>query len=66
MAKVDQFGVPVASLLGPFVLATALSTFVMISTGLDRSAVVIWQVTAVIVWAIVFTALGLGALAALT
>ncbi len=66
LAKVDQFGVPVASLLGPFVLATALSTFIMISTGLDRRTVVIWQSIAVVVWGVVFAGLGLGALAALT
>jgi hypothetical protein len=66
LAKVDQFGVPVASLLGPFVLATALSTFIMISTGLDRRTVITWQSIAVVVWGIVFAGLGLGALAALT
>lgn len=65
LAKVDRFGVPLASLLGPFVLATALSTFVMISAGLDRPTVIIWQVVAVVVWAIFAAALGLGALATL-
>lgn len=63
--KVDRFGVPVASLLGPFVLATALSTFIMISAGLDRRTVVIWQVVAVTAWGIVFAGLGLGAVSAL-
>lgn len=66
LAKVDQFGVPVASLLGPFVLATALSTFIMISSGLHRRTVVIWQSIAVVVWGVVFAGLGLGALAALS
>lgn len=63
--KVDKFGVPVASLLGPFVLATALSTFIMIGAGLDRRTVVIWQAVAVTVWGIAFAALALGAAAAL-
>lgn len=66
LAKVDRFGVPVASLLGPFVLATALSTFIMISAGLDRRAVITWQVVAVIAWGVVFAGLGLGALATLS
>ncbi|AOS65027.1 hypothetical protein [Actinoalloteichus hymeniacidonis] len=61
MAKVDRFGVPVASLLGPFVLATALSTFIMISAGLKQRTVVFWQVLAVILWAVIFAVLGLGA-----
>jgi hypothetical protein len=66
LARVDRFGVPVASLLGPLVLATALSTFIMISTGLDRRTVITWQTIAVVVWGIVFAGLGLGALAALS
>ncbi|APU14178.1 MULTISPECIES: hypothetical protein [Actinoalloteichus] len=66
MAKVNQFGVPVASLLGPFVLATALSTFIMIGAGLNRKKVLIWQVIAVIAWGLIFTVLGLAARAALT
>ncbi|ASO19629.1 hypothetical protein FHR81_000693 [Actinoalloteichus hoggarensis] len=65
MSKVDRYGVPAASLLGPFVLATALSTFIMIGAGLDRRKVLIWQTIAVIGWGAVFTALGLAARAAL-
>lgn len=64
--KVDRFGVPVASLLGPFVLATALSTFIMISAGLDRRTVITWQVVAVVVWGAVFAGLALGAITALS
>lgn len=63
LSKVDQFGVPVASLLGPFVLATALSTFIMISAGLNRRAVVIWQSIAVTAWGVVFAALATGVIA---
>lgn len=66
LAKVDQFGVPAASLLGPFVLATALSTFVMISAGLNRRTVITWQVVAVTVWGVAFAVLGLGAQAAVS
>lgn len=66
LAKVDRFGVPVASLLGPFVLATALSTFIMIGAGLNRRTVVIWQVIAVTAWGAVFAGLGFGALTALS
>lgn len=61
LAKVDKFGVPLASLLGPFVLATALSTFIMIGAGLHRRTVIIWQVVAVTAWGVAFAVLGLGA-----
>ncbi|ANY05334.1 hypothetical protein [Pseudonocardia sp. HH130630-07] len=63
--RVDRFGVPVASLLGPLVLATSLSTFIMIGAGLNRRTVVIWQVVAVVAWGVAFAALGLGAHAAI-
>ena len=66
LAKVDRFGVPVASLLGPFVLATALSTFIMIGAGLNRRTVVTWQVVTVVAWGVAFAVVGLGARAALT
>jgi hypothetical protein len=50
LATVDRFGVPVASLLGPFVLATTLSTVIVIGAGLDRRTVTTWQVVAVVAW----------------
>ena len=65
LSKVDRFGVPVASLLGPLVLATSLSTFIMISSGLDRRTVVVWQVIAVTAWGVLFAGLALGAVTAL-
>jgi membrane protein DedA with SNARE-associated domain len=61
--KVDRFGVPVASLLGPFVMATAISTFAMIGAGLNRRAVILWQAIAVTVWGVVFAALASGVIA---
>jgi hypothetical protein len=66
LAKVDRFGVPVACLLGPFVLATALSTFIMLSAGLDRRKVLTWQITAVVVWGIAFASIAFGTVNALS
>ncbi|MBP2479501.1 steroid 5-alpha reductase family enzyme [Crossiella equi] len=60
LAKVDQFGIPLASLLGPFVLATALSTFIMVGAGLNQRKVMIWQAAAVVIWGIAFGVIGLG------
>lgn len=66
LVTVDKYGVPVASLLGPFILATALSTFIMISAGLNRRTVIIWQAIAVTAWGAVFAALATGVIAAVS
>ncbi|MFP5023011.1 hypothetical protein [Pseudonocardia phyllosphaerae] len=62
IARVDRYGVPVASLLAPTLLAISLTAFGMIAAGLDRRQVVIWQVVTVVVWALVFGLIGIGAL----
>lgn len=63
MSYVDRFGVPVASLLGPVVLATSISTFIMISAGLHRRTVIIWQAIAVVAWGVAFAAIATGVIA---
>ena len=60
----DRYGVPVASLLAPTLMAISLTAFGMVAAGLDRRQVMIWQVVAVVVWAALFAAVGLGALSA--
>lgn len=65
IARVDRYGVPVASLLAPTLMAISLTAFGMVAAGLDRRQVVLWQVVAVVVWAALFAAIGLGALGAL-
>ncbi|ALE80992.1 hypothetical protein WY02_24315 [Pseudonocardia sp. AL041005-10] len=64
IARVDRYGVPVASLLAPTLMAISLTAFGMVAAGLDRRQVMIWQVVAVVVWAALFAAVGLGALSA--
>ena len=64
IARVDRYGVPVASLLAPTLMAISVTAFGMVAAGLDRRQVVIWQVVAVVVWAALFAAVGLGALSA--
>ncbi|MCM3847478.1 hypothetical protein ND486_14890 [Pseudonocardia sp. DR1-2] len=61
----DRYGVPVASLLAPTLMAISVTAFGMVAAGLDRRQVVVWQVVAVVVWAALFAAIGLGALSAL-
>ncbi|MGC0143128.1 hypothetical protein [Pseudactinotalea sp. Z1732] len=50
VARTDRYGVPLASLLAPTVLAISLTTFIMVSVGYARTRVVIWQIIAAIVW----------------
>lgn len=64
IARVDRYGVPVASLLAPTLMAISVTAFGMVAAGLDRRQVVVWQVVAVVVWAALFAAVGLGALSA--
>ncbi len=61
-----RHGTPRLTLLGPFVLATALSMFIMISAGLDRRTVILWQAIAVTAWGAVFAALATGVIAAVS
>lgn len=65
LARVDRYGVPVASLLAPTVMATPITTFVMLTAGLDRRQVIVWQVVAVVAWGVAFAAIGAGLLTAL-
>ncbi|WP_140399954.1 hypothetical protein [Aeromicrobium sp. PE09-221] len=62
MARVDRWGVPIASLLAPMVLAISLTAFIMTTVGLARRQVVVWQIAAVVLWGGIFTAFGLGLL----
>lgn len=65
VARVDRYGVPVASLLAPTLMAISFTAFAMVAAGLDRRQVVVWQTITIIVWGVLFGALGLGALTAL-
>lgn len=47
-------------------LATALSTFIMLSAGLDRRKVLTWQITAVVIWGIAFASIAFGTVNALS
>ncbi len=62
LARVDRWGVPVASIIAPSLLAISLTAFIMVAAGLDRRRVVVWQVVAVVLWGALFAALGLGVL----
>lgn len=63
--RVDRFGVPLASLLAPLVFAISLTAFIMVTAGLDRRQVLVWQSVSVVAWGVLFALIGTGALAAL-
>ena len=46
--RTDKFGVPVASLLAPTLLAISLTTFIMVTLGYRKSHVIIWNIVAAI------------------
>ena len=66
LARVDRYGVPIASLAAPSLLAISITAFAMVAAGLNRQQVIIWQVVTVVVWGIAFGALALGAVNALS
>lgn len=50
----DRYGVAGVSLIGPTVLASQVTSGMMISFGAARHRVVLWQIVAIIVWGVVF------------
>ncbi|OSY41272.1 MULTISPECIES: hypothetical protein [Pseudonocardia] len=65
LARVDRYGVPIASLAAPTLMAISITPFAMVAAGLNRQQVIIWQAITVVVWGVAFGALALGALSAL-
>ncbi|MEQ3554903.1 hypothetical protein WIS52_30940 [Pseudonocardia nematodicida] len=60
IARVDRYGVPVASLVAPTLMAISLTAFAMVTAGLNRQQVIVWQAITVVVWGVLFGALGMG------
>lgn len=59
----DRFGVPGVSLLGQAVLPSQITSGMMVSFGASRNAVIFWQVISIIIWALIFAAIGMGGIA---
>jgi len=64
MARVDRYGVPVASLLAPTILPISFTAFFMSSAGLSRRQVLVWQAVTVVAWTVLFALLATGVLVA--
>jgi len=60
-----RFGVPGASILGPLALPTQFTSAVLVSTGVPKRWVLLWQAIAITLWTTVTTLVATGVLALL-
>lgn len=60
-----RFGVPGASILGPLALPTQFTSAVLVSTGVAKGWVLLWQGVAIALWTTVTTLSAVGVLALL-
>lgn len=59
VARVNKYGVPVAALIAPTLMAISLTAFFMVLAGLDRKQTMIWNVVASVVWGAGFAVLAI-------
>jgi hypothetical protein len=58
-----RFGVPGASILGPLALPTQITSAVLVSTGVAKGWVLLWQAIAICLWTTLTTLIATGVLA---
>ncbi len=61
-----RFGVPGASLLGPLAIPTQFTSAFLVSTGVAKSWVLLWQGIAIVLWTTLTTLIATGVLALVT
>lgn len=61
-----RFGVPGASLLGPLAIPTQFTSAILVSTGVAKGWVLLWQGVAIVVWTTFTTLVATGVLALVT
>lgn len=61
-----RFGVPGASILGPLALPTQFTSAVLVSTGVSKRWVLLWQAVAIVAWTTVTTLIATGVLRLVT
>ena len=59
-----RFGVPGASILGPLALPTQVTSAMLVSTGVSKQWVLLWQGVAIVLWTALTTLVAAGILAA--
>ncbi|MCC2307650.1 small multidrug efflux protein [Cellulomonas chengniuliangii] len=50
-----RFGVPGASILGPFAIPTQLTSAILVAGGTSRAWVLLWQAVAIVLWTTIST-----------
>jgi hypothetical protein len=61
-----RFGVPGASILGPLALPTQFTSAVLVSTGVSKGWVLLWQGVAIVLWTTLTTLIATGVLTLVT
>ncbi|MGO1854843.1 MAG: small multidrug efflux protein [Microbacteriaceae bacterium] len=61
-----RFGVPGASILGPLAIPTQFTSAVLVSTGVSKGWVLLWQGVAIFLWTTMTTLIATGVLALVT
>ncbi|MFB4349866.1 small multidrug efflux protein [Microbacterium sp. CR_7] len=61
-----RFGVPGASILGPLALPTQFTAAVLVSTGVSKQWVLLWQAVAIVLWTSLTTLIATGVLSLVT
>ncbi|MCM3778666.1 small multidrug efflux protein [Microbacterium hydrocarbonoxydans] len=61
-----RFGVPGASILGPLALPTQFTAAVLVSTGVSKQWVLLWQAIAIVLWTSLTTLIATGVLSLVT
>jgi len=58
-----RFGVPGASILGPLAIPTQFTSALLVSTGVSKAWVLLWQAVAIVLWTTLTTLIATGVLA---
>lgn len=61
-----RFGVPGASLLGPLAIPTQFTSALLVSTGVSKAWILLWQGVAILLWTALTTLIATGVLALVT
>lgn len=61
-----RFGVPGASILGPLAIPTQFTSALLVSTGVAKGWVLLWQAIAIFLWTTMTTLIATGVLALVT
>jgi hypothetical protein len=61
-----RFGVPGASILGPLAIPTQFTSALLVSTGVAKGWVLLWQAVAIFLWTTTTTLIATGVLALVT